>query len=71
MNILKENMMIGLFVALAIGPNLSASPNVSLAVRLSSVSLLATGRAVAELTEFAKSDSKRRGTESGSKKGVA
>ena len=67
MNILKENMIVGLLVALAIGPSLSPSPNLSLAVRLSSVSLLATGRVVAEMS--AKPDFKRRGT--GSKKSVA
>ena len=71
MNILKENMLIGLLMALAIGPSLSPSSNVSLAVRLSSVSLLATGRVVAELSEFSKSDFKRRGTDAGSKKGIA
>lgn len=51
MNILKENMMIGLLVALAIGPSLTGNSHLSLAVRLSSVSLLATatgGRAVSE-----------------------
>ena len=71
MNILKENIVIGLLVALAIGPSLSPSPNLSLAIRLSSISLLATGRVVAELSEFAKPDFKRRGTDSGAKKGVA
>lgn len=52
MNPLKENMMIGLLVALVIGPSLTANPNLSLAVRLSSISLLATGtggRVVSEL----------------------
>lgn len=61
MNILKENMIIGLLVALAIGPNLSPSPNVSLSVRLSSISLLATGRVIAELAE--RPDFKRRGAD--------
>lgn len=71
MNILKENIVIGLLVALAIGPSLSPSPNLSLAIRLSSISLLATGRVVAELSEFARPDFKRRVTGSGSKKSVA
>ena len=36
-------MMIGLLVALTIGPNLDTNTNLSLAVRLSSVALLAIG----------------------------
>lgn len=71
MNILKENLIIGLLVALAIGPSLSPSPQLSLAIRLSSMSLLATGRVVAELSEFAKPDFKRRSRDTGSKEGAA
>ena len=43
MNTLRENMMIGLLVALIIGPSLTTNNNLSMAVRLSSVSLLAIG----------------------------
>jgi hypothetical protein len=43
MNSLKENIAIGLLVALAIGPSLSADPSLALAVRLSSTALVATG----------------------------
>jgi hypothetical protein len=43
MNTLRENMMIGLLVALTIGPSLTTNNNLSMAVRLSSVSLLAIG----------------------------
>lgn len=70
MNILKENMVAGLLLALAIGPSLSPSPNLSLAVRLSSLSLLATGRLVAELSDSAKLDFKRRSPDAGSEKGA-
>jgi hypothetical protein len=43
MNSLKENIAIGLLVALAIGPSLSGDPSLALAVRLSSTALVATG----------------------------
>jgi hypothetical protein len=43
MNSLRENIAVGLLVALAIGPSLSADPSLALAVRLSSTALVATG----------------------------
>ena len=52
MNTLRENMMIGLLVALMIGPNVTSNNHLSVAVRISSVSLLAIatgGRVASEL----------------------
>ena len=43
MNSLKENLAMGLLVALSIGPSLSGDPSLSLAVRLSSAGLIAVG----------------------------
>ena len=45
MNSLKENIAMGLLVALSIGPSLSGDPSLSLVVRLSSAGLIAVGMA--------------------------
>jgi hypothetical protein len=51
MNSLKENIAMGLLVALSIGPSLVGDPSVSLAIRLSSAALIAVGMAARWLSE--------------------
>jgi hypothetical protein len=53
MNSLKENIAMGLLVALSIGPSLAGDASLSLAIRLSSAALIAVGMAVRWLTESA------------------
>lgn len=53
MNSFRENVLIGLLIALTIGPDLPANPGLSLAIRLSSAALLLFRfgrRAAADLT---------------------
>jgi len=53
MNSLKENIAMGLLVALSIGPSLSGDPSLSLTVRLSSAGLIAVGIAARWVREAA------------------
>jgi len=53
MNSLKENIAMGLLVALAIGPSLAGDANLSLAVRLCSAALIGVGMAARWISESA------------------
>jgi hypothetical protein len=53
MNSLKENIAIGLLVALAIGPSLAGDASVSLAVRLSSAALIGVAMTARWISESA------------------
>jgi hypothetical protein len=58
MNSLKENIAMGLLLALAIGPSLAGDASLSLAVRLSSAALIGVGMAVRWISEGASSTRK-------------
>jgi hypothetical protein len=51
MNSLKENIAMGLLVALAIGPSLAGDASLSLAVRLCSAALIGVGMAARWISE--------------------
>lgn len=53
MNSLKENITMGLLVALMIGPSLVGDTSLSLAVRLSSAALIGVGMAARWISESA------------------
>jgi hypothetical protein len=56
MNSLKENIAMGLLVALSIGPSLSGDPSLSLVIRLSSAALIALGMVARWISEAGSQD---------------